>query len=579
MIKSKACLSRYSMLILLITGILSACNSGSSDHNKEVESQNVKQDTLDKSQARAHESEINDSKVALATAPLGPELPQGPIISSPPPGYILDADGSKYKNYSNNSIKQVIAEPVSTFSLDMDTASYAITRSYLSQDRLPQPDAVRVEEFINYFPAATNEQLKPLPGSPFAATYELTPSPWNANKVLLRVNIKAAQTNYDQSPPANLVFLIDTSALMYGEDRLGLIQKSLKYLVDQLRPQDKVSIVKGLGIGDVALEPTSGSNKAKILAAINKLEMDGGIVAGKVDGEVNGEELKMAYKMAERAKVKNGINRILFASYGGNFFHINNHIEELKALISDEKVKGITLSTLGFGMRNLNDELMMQIADVGDGNYSYIDNLKEGQKVLQEEMSATLVTVAKDVKAQIEFNPSQVLEYRQIGYEKRQLKQEDFNNDKVDAGDIGSGKNVTLLYELTLVGAKPSIDPLRYQSQSSKLNVSQNDEIVFLKLRWKAPNGKTSALVSLPIEKTALSSSFERAGTETRFLTAVAAFGQKLRNNPELSQISYEQIADWANHAKGNDPHGYRSEFVALVRKTAELTRNRVIHF
>ena len=566
MIKTKACLSRYSMLVLLITGILSACNSAPSGRDAKIEAQNVMQNKGDEDPNETREivmyGQLANSKGLILLADGAP--PSRTMIAMEHSNANIDT--SKYKNYSDNPIKQVMAEPVSTFSLDMDTASYAHIRNYLSQDRMPHPDAVRVEEFINYFPAATNEQLKPLPGSPFAATYELTPSPWNANKVLLRVNIKAAQTNYDQLPPANLVFLIDTSGSMYGPDRLGLVKKSLKYLVDQLRPQDKVSIVTYAGSAGVALKPTSGSNKAKILAAINQLEA-GGSTAG-------GEGLKLAYKMAERAKVKDGINRILLATDGDFNVGINS-TEELKALVSAEKDKGITLSTLGFGMDNLNDAMMVQIADAGNGNYSYIDNLKEAQKVLQEEMSATLVTVAKDVKAQIEFNPSQVLEYRQIGYEKRQLKQEDFNNDKVDAGDIGSGKNVTLLYELTLVGAKPSIDPLRYQSQSSKLNVSQNDEIVFLKLRWKAPNGKTSALVSLPIEKTALSSSFERAGTETRFLTAVAAFGQKLRNNPELSQTSYEQIADWANHAKGNDPHGYRSEFVALVRKTAALFPNK----
>lgn len=570
MIKSKACLSRYSMLVLLITGILSACNSVSSGRDAKIEAQNETQNL-------GYEDTNGKREIVmygqLANSKGQPPL-QPPLVAGPPPSRTMIAmeysnaniDTSKYKNYSDNPIKQVMAEPVSTFSLDMDTASYAHIRNFLSQDRMPHPDAVRVEEFINYFPAATNEQLKPLPGSPFAATYELTPSPWNANKVLLRVNIKAAQTNYDQLPPANLVFLIDTSGSMYGPDRLGLVKKSLKYLVDQLRPQDKVSIVTYAGSAGVALEPTSGSNKAKILAAINQLEAEGSTAGGA--------GLKLAYKMAERAKVKDGINRILLATDGD--FNVGvNSTEELKALVSIEKDKGITLSTLGFGMGNLNDAMMVQIADAGNGNYSYIDNLKEGQKVLQEEMSATLVTVAKDVKAQIEFNPSQVLEYRQIGYEKRQLKQEDFNNDKVDAGDIGSGKKVTILYELTLVGAKPSIDPLRYQSQGSKPVVSQSDEIAFLKLRWKAPNGKTSALVSLPIEKTALSSSFERAGTETRFLTAVAAFGQKLRNNPELSQISYEQIADWANHAKGKDPHGYRREFVALVRKTAALFPNK----
>jgi Ca-activated chloride channel homolog len=247
--------------------------------------------------------------------------------------------------------------------------------------------------------------------------------------------------------------------------------------------------------------------------------------------------------------------------------------------VTAEKEKGITLSTLGFGDDNLNDAMMVQIADAGNGNYSYIDSLKEAQKVLQQEMSATLVTVAKDAKAQIEFNPQQVLEYRQIGYEKRQLKQEDFNNDKVDAGDIGAGKKVTVLYELTLADGRPSIDPLRYQVNKTTVPItSKSDEIAFLKLRWKASQDKKSKLVSLPIEKKALVSSFEQAGIETRFIAAVAAYGQKLRHNPELSQTSYQQIISWANHAKDKDPQGYRSKFVQLVKKLRlwKIRKNRV---
>lgn len=476
------------------------------------------------------------------------------------------SDTARYKNYSHNPIKQVITEPVSTFSLDMDTASYANSRRFIANGRMPHPDAVRVEEFINYFPDVSNEVLKPLLGSPFAATYELTPSPWNPNKVLLRVNIKAENVQFKELPPSNLVFLVDTSGSMEGPDRLDLLKKSLKLLVSRLRPQDRVSIVTYAGSAGVALEPTSGSNKAKILAAIDKFEA-GGSTAG-------GEGLKLAYKIAEQAKVKGGINRILLATDGDFNVGINND-EELKALVSTEKDKGITLSTLGFGDDNFNDAMMVQIADAGNGNYSYIDSLQEAQKVLQEEMSATLVTVAKDAKAQIEFNPRQVLEYRQIGYEKRQLKQEDFNNDKVDAGDIGAGKKVTVLYELTLAGAKPSIDPLRYQRKKTDSAGAQNGEIAFLKLRWKEPGSKKSEMVSFPIEKKALGSSFEQAGVETRFLAAVAAFGQKLRHNPELAETSYEQIANWANNAKGNDPQGYRNEFVRLVRKAAVLETSK----
>ncbi len=542
-------------ILILLSGILTACGNDYSENSSQA------------SKKPAYNSE-NSSNILIEPNYRMGEFSDTLVTSnSSTQRFINDiyisSDTAQYKNYTDNSIKQVANEPVSTFSLDMDTGSYANSRRFLSQGRMPHPDAVRVEEFINYFPSTPNEDLIPLVGSPFSVAYELTPSPWNADKVLLKVNIKANDVNFKKLPPSNLTFLVDTSGSMYGPDRLELLQKSLKLLVDKLRPEDKVAIVTYAGSEGVALPPTSGRDKAKILAAIDNFEA-GGSTAG-------GAGLKLAYKMAAQNKVANGINRILLATDGDFNVGIRS-TEELKAFVISEKEKGITLSTLGFGDDNFNEQLMVQIADAGNGNYSYIDSLKEAQKVLQEEMSATLVTVAKDVKAQIEFNPQYVLDYRQIGYEKRQLKQEDFNNDKVDAGDIGAGKKTTVLYELTLVGNTPSIDPLRYQAKKSEPNISINsNEIAFLKLRWKAPKDKKSNLVSLPLEKKALVSNFDKASSETRFIAAVAAFGQKLRNNPELSQTSYQQIASWANNAKGKDPHGYRSEFVQLVRKAAAL--------
>ncbi|MCO6504603.1 MAG: VWA domain-containing protein [Snodgrassella sp.] len=556
-IKSTARITGRSILMILIAGILGACNTLPSANQP----QNI---AIENAQDPASIADYGSRIGFKGGESFGGLMTMKKYRAA---DYIYNSsmqpDSAQYKNYSDNPIKQVIAEPVSTFSLDMDTASYANSRRFISAGRMPHPDAVRVEEFINYFPEASNEKLIPLSDSPFAATYELAPSPWNADKVLLRVNIKANDVRLDQLPPSNLVFLIDTSGSMYGPDRLDLLKQSLKLLVNKLRPVDKVSIVTYAGKAGVALEPTLGRNKAKILAAIDKFEA-GGSTAG-------GEGLKLAYKLAESSQINGAINRILLATDGDFNVGINS-TEELKAFVTAEKEKGITLSTLGFGDDNLNDAMMVQIADAGNGNYSYIDSLKEAQKVLQQEMSATLVTVAKDAKAQIEFNPQQVLEYRQIGYEKRQLKQEDFNNDKVDAGDIGAGKKVTILYELTLADGKPSIDPLRYQVNKTTVPItSKSNEIAFLKLRWKAPQDKKSKLVSLPIKKKALVSSFEQAGIETRFIAAVAAYGQKLRHNPELSQISYQQIVSWADQAKGKDPQGYRSEFVQLVKKTATL--------
>lgn len=563
-IKSIGRKASCSLIMVLLTSILSACNTPSTSDQPDGRYEKMSSEFRGLSAGYevrgvgSISSSIKgyDSRMGF----------RGADYQSPGSRAVFETqqpDTAQYKNYSDNPVKQVATEPVSTFSLDMDTASYANSRRFITQGRMPHPDAVRVEEFINYFPSVSNEKLTSITGSPFSASYELAPSPWNTDKVLLRVNIKANDVNFNQLPPSNLVFLIDTSGSMNGKDRLDLLKQSLKLLVNELRPQDKVSIVTYAGSAGVALESTSGSNKAKIMAAINKLEASGSTAGG--------EGLQLAYKMAERGKVKGGINRILLATDGDFNVGINS-TEELKAFVSREKEKGITLSTLGFGTSNFNDAMMVQIADAGNGNYSYIDSLEEAQKVLQEEMSATLVTVAKDVKAQIEFNPAQVLEYRQIGYEKRQLKQEDFNNDKVDAGDIGAGKKLTVLYELTLAGGKPSIDPLRYQNKKSAPAINANNkEIAFLKLRWKAPRGEKSELASLPIEKKALASSFAKAGVETRFMAAVAAYGQKLRNNPELSKTSYQQIASWANNAKGEDKQGYRAEFVKLVRKAAAL--------
>lgn len=472
-------------------------------------------------------------------------------------------DTAQYKNYADNPIKQVAQEPLTTFSLDVDTGSYANVRRFITHGSMPPPDAVRVEEFINYFPPASQERLTPLGNSPFAINYELTPSPWDANKTLMRVNIEAIDVDMKELPPANLVFLVDVSGSMYGPDRLDLLKSSLKLLVDEMRPQDKVSLVTYASGTRIVLEPTSGKNKAQIHQAIDQLTA-GGSTAGAAG-------LQLAYQMAEQGYIKNSVNRILLATDGDFNVGVRN-TEELKAMVARAREKGITLSTLGFGGNNYNEAMMVQIADVGNGNYSYIDNLSEAQKVLQEEMRTTLVTVAKDVKAQIEFNPSQVLDYRQIGYEKRQLRNEDFNNDKVDAGDIGAGKRVTVLYELTLAGSNPSIDPLRYQENKSVSRDDPSTEIAFLKMRWKDPHGDKSQLASVPLTRDHLRSDFKQASTETRFLTAVAAFGQKLRNNPQLSQTSWEEISQWGEQAKGTDPNGYRSEFVKLVKLTSSLS-------
>ncbi len=477
---------------------------------------------------------------------------------------------ARYDSYKDNPIKQTAKDPLTTFGLDVDTASYANVRRFLAEGSLPHPSAVRVEELLNYFPMEKEKRpLNHLGTSPFEAAYELAPSPWNANNVLLSLTVKASGVDSEEAPPANLVFLVDVSGSMDSPERLPLVQDSLKLLVKRLRPQDKISLVTYAGATRVVLGPTSGQNKEIIAAAIENLQAEGGTAGGA--------GLRLAYQQAEESFVKGGVNRILLCT-DGDFNLGMTSTEELLAMVIRERGKGVTLSSFGFGTDNYNDAMMVKIADAGNGNYSYIDTLWEARKILDDEMHATLVTIAKDVKAQIEFNPSAVLEYRQIGYEKRQLQNEDFNDDKVDSGDIGAGKRVTVLYELTLVGKNPSVDPARYPQnaiakKSGDTATSFADELAFVKLRWKAPTAQTSAMVSFPILRSALALSFDRAEESLRFSAAVAAYGQKLRQSAFLTDTAWNDIATWADQAKGKDSDGYRAEFVQLVRRAGKLDK------
>lgn len=499
-------------------------------------------------------------------------VPQSPPPPSPPAPQVMamprindsmsfGQDTAQYTHYQDNPIHQVAEQPLATFSLDVDTGSYANVRRFLNQGQLPPADAVRVEELVNYFPAQDKAD-KRLGTSPFAVGYELAPSPWNPGKTLLRVNVQAIDQGSAGMPASNLVFLVDVSGSMNAPKRLPLIKSSLKLLTRQLHVQDKVSLVTYASGTQVVLEPTSGADKATIEAAIDSLQP-----GGATDGASG---LKLAYQMARTGFIQNGVNRVLLATDGD--FNVGvTRSEALTDMIGRERDSGITLSTLGVGDDNFNDAMMVRIADAGNGNYSYLDSLSEANKVLRDEMQSTLVTVAQDVKAQIEFNPSQVLEYRQIGYEKRRLRNEDFNNDQVDAGNIGAGKRVTVLYELTLKGQKTSIDPSRYQKPKAGYNLGDS-ELAYLKLRWKKPNGKASEMAALPLTRAALRPSFEQASSETRFLAAVAAYGQKLRNNPALATTPWTSIASWAAAARGRDEYGYRTEFVRLVRLAGALS-------
>ena len=478
---------------------------------------------------------------------------------------IANPGTARYQQFDDNPVKQVAQNPLATFSLDVDNGSYANVRRFLNQGLLPPPDAVRVEEIVNYFPSDWDiKDKQSIPASkpiPFAMRYELAPAPWNEQRTLLKVDILAKDRKSEELPASNLVFLIDTSGSMISDERLPLIQSSLKLLVKELREQDNIAIVTYAGDSRIALPSISGSHKAEINAAIDSLDAE-----GSTNG---GAGLEMAYQQAAKGFIKGGINRILLATDGDFNVGIDDP-KSIESMVKKQRESGVTLSTLGVGDSNYNEAMMVRIADVGNGNYSYIDTLSEAQKVLNSEMRQTLITVAKDVKAQIEFNPAWVTEYRQIGYEKRQLRAEDFNNDNVDAGDIGAGKHITFLFELTLKGQKASIDKLRYAPDNKSAKSDKTKELAWLKIRWKSPQGKESQLVEFP-----LAFAIKAPSEDMRFRAAVAAYGQKLRGSEYLNNTSWQQIKQWAQKAKGEDPQGYRAEFIRLIGLAKDLDNSQ----
>jgi len=463
-------------------------------------------------------------------------------------------DRENYAHFDDNPLKRVAEHPVSTFSIDVDTGAYSNTRRMLNAGRLPAQDAVRVEELINYFaydyPAPSDRAV------PFNVITELGPNPWNPKTHLLHIGLKGFEVPKSSIPAANLVFLIDVSGSMSSPDKLPLLKSALKLLTAELRAQDRISMVVYAGGTGVVLEPVPGDQKAKIVAALE------GLSAG---GRTNGAAgIRLAYQLAEEAFVPGGINRVLLAT-DGDFNVGTTSFEALKDLVEEKRKTGISLTTLGFGTGNYNDHLMEQLADAGNGNYAYIDTLNEARKVLVDQMSATLQTIAKDVKIQIEFNPDVVSEYRLIGYENRTLAREDFNNDRVDAGEIGAGHSVTALYEITLVGSDGGrIDPLRYESAPS-VGTGRKAEVAFLRLRYKAPDGEVSKLIERPIAQADLERDLSTTSERYRFAAAVAGFGQLLRGGKYTERFGYSDVLSLARASRGADPFGYRGEFIALV--------------
>ena len=467
-----------------------------------------------------------------------------------------DQGRDKFTDIVSNPVKVAAEEPVSTFSIDVDTSSYAFMRASLNNNTLPQKDAVRVEELINYFPydyAAPSDRSEP-----FKATVSVFPTPWNANTKLMHVGIKGFTINGSERPPANLVFLIDTSGSMDEPNKLPLLRNAMKLLVETLGPNDSVAIVTYAGNAGTVLEPTKAANKARILAAL-----DGLTSAGSTAGA---EGIRQAYQLAELNLNTLGINRVILATDGDFNVGITDP-EELKSFVERKRATGVYLSVLGFGMGNYNDELMQTLAQNGNGNAAYIDTINEARKALVDGASAMLFPIATDVKIQVEFNPQAVSEYRLVGYETRLLNREDFNNDKVDAGDIGAGHTVTAIYEVTPKDSKAALnDPLRYGTEPPK-NTAATGELAFLKIRYKLPGEDTSKLITTPV-----GAATETAPADALFATAVAAFGQILRGGQYTGTYSYDDVVKLAQSAKGADEFGYRAEFINLVRlaKTAQ---------
>ncbi|MEM8768394.1 MAG: VWA domain-containing protein [Pseudomonadota bacterium] len=477
------------------------------------------------------------------------------------PGEPLDREA--YNHFDTNPVHLVSESPVSTFSIDVDTASYANVRRLLNQGALPRHDAVRVEEMINYF--SYSYPTPTVADEPFAVYTEVGPSPWHEARQLLHVGIKGYEVPEEDLPPANLVFLIDVSGSMQSPNKLGLLKSSMKMLAKRLAPEDRLAIAVYAGAAGTVLESTPGSDRAKILSAIDQLT-----AGGSTNG---GAGIRLAYSLAEQGFMENGINRVILAT-DGDFNVGTTDTESLKNLVEAKRESGVALTVLGFGGGNYNDALMQELAQIGNGNAAYIDTLSEARKVLVEEIGATLNMIAKDVKIQIEFNPETVAEYRLIGYETRHLEREDFNNDAIDAGDIGAGHTVTALYEIALTGSDGTLmDPLRYGSDKAAdaEATSSSNELAFLKLRYKLPDEDVSQLITRPIDKQAIIGDLGGTSDNYRFSAAVAGFGQILRGSEYTGSFDLEAAATLAGSARGEDAFGYRGEFMSLVRTADAL--------
>jgi Ca-activated chloride channel homolog len=481
-------------------------------------------------------------------------------ISMAPAMNNADFNTENYSSIQENGFKNVLNQPLSTFSIDVDNASYSNIRRFINMGQLPPKDAVRIEEMINYF---NYDYKQPDGDKPFSVTTEIASCPWNTNHNLLLIGLQGKEIAKENIPPSNLVFLLDVSGSMESPNKLPLVKSALKMLVDQLRPQDKVSIIVYAGAAGMVLDATPGSNKKKIIEAIDNLSA-GGSTAG-------GEGLKLAYKIADDNRIEKGNNRIILATDGDFNVGVSSD-SEMEQIVSSERDKGIFITVLGFGMGNYKDNKLEIISDKGNGNYSYIDNIQEARKVFIKEFGGTLFTIAKDVKLQIEFNPAKVKAYRLIGYENRLLNSEDFKNDKKDAGEMGSGHQVTALYEIIPAGTDepiPEIDPLKYQKKEQVKNNTNSNEVATLKFRYKKPDENNSIADSITINEPKnrqanISSNF-------KLVAGIAQFGMLLRNSEFKGGSNVENTVALIKSGRGNDEEGYVGEMIRMIESAQAL--------
>ncbi|MEQ8628991.1 von Willebrand factor type A domain-containing protein [Ekhidna sp.] len=467
----------------------------------------------------------------------------------------------EYATIHENGFKKVLDNALSTFSIDVDAASYSNMRRFINNGQLPPKDAVRIEEMINYF---NYDYENPTGKDPFSINTEVARAPWNENHLIAQIGLQGKKIELENLPASNIVFLLDVSGSMSAPNKLPLLKSAFKLLVNELRPQDKVSIVVYAGAAGVVLEPTDGNDKKKIMAALDRLQA-GGSTAG-------GAGISLAYKLAKEQFVEGGNNRVVLAT-DGDFNVGASSNASMERLIEEKREDGIFLTVLGFGMGNYKDSKMEILADKGNGNYAYIDTMKEAKKVLVNEFGGTMFTIAKDVKIQVEFNPAVVQAYRLIGYENRLLNDEDFNDDKKDAGELGSGHTVTALYEIIPVGVESDfvkdIDPLKYQSKDQKVTGS-TDELLTVKFRYKEPDGTKSKLITQVVEN-----EIQKSSDNLDWSMAVAGFGMLLRDSEYKNDLSYDDVISLTKSSKGKDAFGYRAEFIELVDLASRMNKRQ----